>query len=537
MRHLLALLAVLFASLSAQAQLVAVHFKDMKTANRFKDNLVVFQGEFVVVGEPLTNLTYDPDRGLSWDRNQSVELIVGDPGDPLKVPYEVESDGKRKITGKKARLGFAPSDIDHFSMYMREGSLPGMAADYQARRGLIEVEREARDKFAKGSPEYMAAHQRMVTQLERLQNWLETGLYPGAAEKVGKELAKERKVVAAEAAAARLDKARASVKDSPLHPDLSTLAKEISGGSDKFKSQESLHAKIIYREGIDDLRVKELLLLAEDIVNGFRVEFIDPYVDASYVDGIPEHTFIEWFFNYDDIPKAEKYMSGWYRMSWAPEHKEESLKMAGGGTRRAFAPEYIYHWRAGDDADLEGMVAHNLGHVLANLHYDKKRLDMNQDWLEEGVALYTSLEWLGRNSVNCKAFEEPGKYAKKLKQVEGEKTAQMGQRDWYNAMALEAGAAIDRLVLKPLFEMGDGDLAKSWSFFDWLAKKGGKEGQLFLRSCCEHSHDKPTFINKWRVTSEDIYGVKGADVFNVIDKRWKEFASGGQDKTGDTRKR
>lgn len=63
-------------------------------------------------------------------------------------------------------------------------------------------------------------------------------------------------------------------------------------------------------------------------------------------------------------------------------------------------------------------------------------------------------------------------------------------------MELEAGAAIDRLVLKPLFEMGDGDLAKSWLFFDWIAKKGGKEGQLFLRFCCEHSHDKPTLINK-----------------------------------------
>lgn len=537
MRHLLALLAVLFASLSAQAQLVAVHFKDMKTANRFKDNLVVFQGEFVVVGEPLTNLKFDPDKGLSWDANQSVELIVGDPSDPLKIPYEVEADGKRKITGKKARLGFAPSDFSRFSMYMREGSLPGMAADYSARRALIDVEKDARDKCAKGSPEYMAAHQRMLIQLERLQSWLETGLYPVAAEKLSKELTKERKVVAAEAATARLEKARASVKDSPVHPDLLTLANEISGGSDKFKSQESLHAKIIYREGIDDLRVKELLIEAEDIINGFRVEFIDPYLDASYTDGIPEHTFIEWFFNYDDIPKAEKYMSGWYRMSWAPEHKAEALEAAGAVTRRAFAPEYVYHWRAGDDADLEGMVAHNLGHVLANLHYDKKRFDMNQDWLAEGVALYTSLEWLGRNSVNCKAFEEPGKYASKKKQVEGEKTAQMGQRDWYNAMALEAGAAIDRLALKQLFEMGDGDLAKSWSFFDWIAKTGGKEGQLFLRSCCDQSHDKPTFINKWRVSAEEIYGVKGADVFNVVDKRWKEFAAGSQDKSGDTRKR
>lgn len=537
MRYLLALTALLLLGLQAQAQLVAVHFKDQKIANRYKDNLIIFKGEYVVVGEAFSNLKVDAVNGqISYENpsNRGIEIVVADPSDPTKIPYEMDGD-KKKIIGKKAKLSLSVDDIATYSIYMREGSLPGMAADYSARRDVVEAERAARDKHAKGSPEYMAAHQKMLSQMERLHAWLEGGLYPLAAEKMAKELAKERKVVAAEAATVRLDKAKGSVKDAATHPELVRLAEEISGGSDKHKTQESLHCRIIYREGIDDARVRELLVLAEEIINGFRVDFVDPYVDAEYEDYIEERMFIEWLFNYDDIPKAEKYMTGFYKMGWDPKHKEEALKAAGAGTRRAFAPEYCYHWRTDDSADLEGMVTHNLGHVLANIHYDKRRAGMQQDWLEEGVGLFVSLEWLGRNSVNCKAFEEPGKYINRRK-IEGSKTAQMGQRDWYNAMAVEAGAPIDKLVLKTLFEMGDGDLAKSWSFFDWLAKSGGKDGQLLLRQCCDKSRARATFIKDWRVKAEEIYEITGQDVFDVIDKRWKEFAETGQE-LGDSPKK
>jgi len=96
-------------------------------------------------------------------------------------------------------------------------------------------------------------------------------------------------------------------------------------------------------------------------------------------------------------------------------------------------------------------------------------------------------------------------------------------------MAIEAGAPIDKLVLKTLFEFGDGDLAKSWSFFDWIAKRGGREGQLLLRSCCDKARTRPTFIKDWRSKAEEIYEVSGADVFDVLDKRWKEFAQNSQD--------
>ncbi|MBM3988508.1 MAG: hypothetical protein FJ294_11205 [Planctomycetes bacterium] len=529
MRILSALVALALAALPAQAQLLAFQFKDQKIANRYKDHLVLFGGQYVVVGEPYANIYFDAENNRIAFRdpsNRGIAIIVPDPSDPTKVPYEEDGDEK-KITGKKAKLNLSMDDIEDTRMYMREGSLPGMAADYRARKALIDIERSARDKFQKGTPDYMSAHQRMLSQMERLQAWLEGGLYPIAAEKLTKEIAKERKLVAAEAATLRAEKARNSPKPGTLHPDFEVLAKEIDP-SDSFKQQDSLHCRIVYRGGIDDERVKNLLVLAEEIIDGFRIEFVDPYVDAEFEDSIKEEMFIEWMFNYDDIPKAEKYMTKWYRFGWPADRKDEALKSAGSGGRRATPPVFIYHWRASDDADLEGMVSHNLGHVLANLHFDKGRPQMSQDWLEEGVALYCSLEWLGRNSVNCKAFEEPGKYVNRRK-IEGEKTAQMGQRDWYNAMAIEAGAPIDKLVLKTLFEFGDGDLAKSWSFFDWIAKRGGREGQLLLRSCCDKARTRPTFIKDWRSKAEEIYEVSGADVFDVLDKRWKEFAQNSQD--------
>ena len=80
------------------------------------------------------------------------------------------------------------------------------------------------------------------------------------------------------------------------------------------------------------------------------------------------------------------------------------------------------------------------------------------------------------------------------------------------------------------------DVAKSWSFFDFITKKEGKRGQQFLRAACEFSMDKATFLQKWRAKSNTIYEVKDGDVFKAIDERWRAFAETGQE-TGETARR
>jgi hypothetical protein len=94
----------------------------------------------------------------------------------------------------------------------------------------------------------------------------------------------------------------------------------------------------------------------------------------------------------------------------------------------------------------------------------------------------------------------------------------------YNAIALELGRPIDQLARKSLFELDDADLAKSWSFLDYIARAEGKPGQLWLRSAGEHSHNDKTFLAEWRTDAARILGVGEADAFKAMDARWRQFA-------------
>jgi len=195
----------------------------------------------------------------------------------------------------------------------------------------------------------------------------------------------------------------------------------------------------------------------------------------------------------------------------------------------------VSYWKYNPDSDLEGMVAHELGHVLAQLQYNLSMTKpLAQDWLLEGAGFYVSLEFLGRNSVTCKQFKETHYVHEKKK--EGERDMKLGLRDYYNALALDSGPSIDKLALKDLYSLDEADVAKSWSFFDFLVKKEGKEGQLFLRAACATSKDKATFIQKWREKANQIFAIDNGDVFKAIDTRWRAFAESGQE-TGDAARR
>jgi hypothetical protein len=209
--------------------------------------------------------------------------------------------------------------------------------------------------------------------------------------------------------------------------------------------------------------------------------------------------------------------------------------MDGGRGIRFVPPERIVYAKYTDKLDLHGRIAHNLGHDLADVQYNLAlNRNTTQDWIQEGVGFYLSLEFLGRNDVTCKEFAGPTKYVHEKKKA-GAVTAQLGLRDFYNAVALDEGLPIESLALKTLFEFGDADMAKSWSFYEFLVKKEGKAGQLFLRAACEFAKDKKTFVKSWREKANTIYDVKDKDVFDLLDKRWREYAETGQE-TGDVRR-
>jgi len=546
MRLLAALFALLAVSSTASADIIAIRFKTQKIATRYKDHWVQRGGEFMVVGEKFDDPSAGggsvPGMGPAGGGGQAPYMVmVADQDDPLNVSYKIErdKDGSEKIVRNKKKVVVIPADdVSGAVVIVKDGTLATFAGDYADRKREIDQLIVARDKEAKGSPKWMAAHQQAIMNMERLESWLRSTLYPGAADKLAKEIAKQRKSAGADATRERKAAALASIKPGTVPVQLIEASKGISGGSDVFKVQESLHARIIYRETIDDGRVTNLLTLAEEIIDGFRTEFVDPYLDSAYEDNIPEHGFAEWFFGYDDVSKQERYWTDFYKQSWG-DRKAEMLQAAGTGLQQGMAPEFIHYWRADDNANLEGMIAHQLGHDLASIHFDKRRMGMPQDWIEEGLGLFISLEWLGSNSVTCKAFADPGAGRTSSKRRDGkenEKTVQLGMRDYFNALALEKGPKIDKLALKKTADFEDADLAKCWSLIDYIAKKSSKDGQLFLRAACNTARTPATFINDWRAKAEEIFNVSGTDVFAKVEDAWRAYAEIGQD-TGDTRKK
>jgi hypothetical protein len=546
MRLLTALLAFLCLSASASADIIAVRFTNAKVASRYKDHLVPRNGEMMVVGEQFVDPNGPgggvPGMGPAGGGRAPYNVMVADPNDPLNVSYkiEVDKDGKEKIVRNRKKMVTIPADDTQIALVIvKDGTLATFAADYAERKREVDALIAERDSKAKGSGEWMNTHQRALMNMERLESWLRSTLYPGAADKLAKDIAKQRKLATADAVRDRKNEALASVVVGAPTNDLVEAAKAISGGSDVFKVQESKHARIIYRETIDDARIKNLLILAEEIIDGFRVEFVDPYLDSAYEDHIPDHIFSEWFLGYDDVTKHERYFVDYYRQNWGAR-KDERLKMNGQPFLRNIAPFFVHYWRTDENTNFEGMIAHDLGHDLASCHFDKRRGSISQDWIGEGMGLFVSLEWLGSNSVVCKAFAEPvaGRSSSKRPAdvKEGEKTVQLGLRDYYNALALELGVKIDKLALKQTADFDDADLAKSWSMIDYFAKKGGKQGELFLRAACTAARAPSTFINDWRAKGEEIFELEGVDVFAHFEAAWRAYAEIGQE-TGDARRK
>ena len=53
---------------------------------------------------------------------------------------------------------------------------------------------------------------------------------------------------------------------------------------------------------------------------------------------------------------------------------------------------------------------------------------------------------------------------------------------------------------------------------------GGKKGQLWLRALCDVFVESGPSLDAFRTKSEEALGVKGEDVFKVVDARWRKRA-------------
>lgn len=533
MRTLLAILVFLFCAAQADAQIIAVYFKDEKTTKKYRENMMPIGGGQALVGEVKAGMWFEGSK-IQWAATKNAELYVAAPDDPSAVPYKIKGEEKIPSGGKGiAKIQF--DDVDRISILIEHQSLNGLAAEYKDRLAKIDDATKLRDACVKGGREWMEAHQRLMSLYERLRSFLAGTAFPVAAKKIDKEMERQRKVVAADAVKARVTAAKEAIHAEPTPPDLIAKSQEITGGTAKFKVMESLHVRVVYLEEVGDERVRGVLEFAEDAIDGFRGDCVDPYVDTDFEDKIPDRLFAEFWYGPEDKDQYERFWTEYYRQPWG-DHKAEALELAGTGGRRGLPPESLHYWKYTKNTSLEGTMAHGLGHDLAALHYNLSiSKPQNQDWLDEAVGFYISLEFLGNNNVTCKSFTtDPAKYVADKKKA-GTVTEQLGLRDFYNTVALDEGPTIDKLALKTLYEFGDADMAKCWSFYDFVVHKEGKKGQLFLRAACEASKDKKSLIKVWREKANVFYDTEKQDVFKAIEDRWRKYAETGQD-TGDTKR-
>ena len=535
MRTLLALLALFALSSTLEAQVLKIHFKDERTAGRYKRHLVTIDGQRVLVGEavPGGGISRNDDATqVSWKSQLANEIYVADRRDPSSVPYKITSKGKWVTTSRRSVISIPGKHIDRIELFLRDHSLYSLGREYLNRKGQIDELIELRDGHAKASRDWFLAHQRVINAMERLQRFLASTAFPDAAEDMQKEMKRQRKVVAGEAVAQRAKKAKDSVRKVETPERLVRISKEIGGGQWSFSVQESQHVRLVYVDWIGDGRAEELLLLAETAIEGFKSDFVDPYLDEHYDDHIPEILYHEIYLGPDDRRAYELFFTKYYNQQW-DSHKEKRLDIGSTHSHRGMQPRLLSYSRADKRMDLEGYMAHQIGRGLADWHYGGGGRGLSSHWLEHAVAYWVSLEFLGRNSVTPVAFDEEkrARYVnERRKRTGGTKTPMLGTRDYFNSLALEYGVRIELLAKKNTFEIDDVDLAKAWSYYDYVARKEGKDGQLWLRA-----RQPRSFLAEWRGDSGQIFGIEDADPFRVLDERWREFAEREQDTSGEFR--
>lgn len=538
MRVFLSCLAFLFLAASAPAQIVGVTFKDAKHHKKYKKQITTVRGAQMVMGEIKSGITYDrANRNVTWNSGGSAVLFVPDPKKPGAAPYKMKN-GELVGSTSKNEVTISGGHIEKIFVLMADETLIGLSNEYNIRNEQIEEFKDERDRHDKTTTPWAVHHVRLVTAMDRLAYWLEQTGFSEAGAKLRKEIVKQDKSIKLEAVRARGQKAIESIREIEVPEALTEISEEFFEGRDKFHAMDSQHLRIYFIDTISKEQVRDALRVGEEVIEGFRAEFVDPYLSDDYKDFIPDDLFQEFLFFPPTNKAKETYSNKFYGVSYH-QNREARLAAEGGGTIGGVKPFFKSFWKNQENQDLPGIVCHRLGHTLATLHFGSGTKNLQQDWLAEGVGYYISFEHLGRNNVTCKAFHQDEETYRKreIKKVEGDKTVGEGRRDVYNEVALTKGRPIDQLALKLLFEMDDADLAKSWSFFDYVARKEGKAGQLWLRAAGKFAGGKKTFIQKWREAGGAALGVSPGEAFRAIEKRWRAYADNDQDTSGAPRRK
>ena len=535
---LLVIIGVLALGAPASAQILAVRV-DEKAQKKLKDYLGEFRGHPVVFGEAHTGLNIGEGGAISYNPAGTIELCVLDPKDPGETPW-VEKKGKRQPAGKRNVVAFTGSSIVKIDLALPDETLLGLAREYRLRDSQMQLLLDARDEAQRGSADWKQRQERYLGAGRRFAQWLRSVGMPKAAKDLEKAVGKEERRGREEALAARGKAAEDSFRKAEPDPQLVQVLTGLGIDADRIQCFETVHLRVTTTPALlppEDLEAA--LRFGEQAIELFRKELLDPYEAEDFPDRIPDKVFAEWIL----VPFRDEMFRGvseqYMGSNWS---RDVEARQRIGGERRDGTQEkpfrFLRKWR--EDDRFIPMVAHQAGHAIAGLHYGNEQGRMGQDWLSEAVAWWLSFELLGRNDMTCIEFRYD-KNATQSKQrrvgEKGEKSFDMGLRAKLNSVALAQGRPVEQLAIKTLFEMDDADVAKSWSFYDYLVRREGEQAQRWLRLAGALSLERSSFIAAWREAATELLGVGPGKSLRVLDERWRDWALDMQDTSDDPRRK
>lgn len=527
--HLCLSLLLLAGALSAQ--IVGVELLDEKTTKKYAKWLTVWEGKPMVVGQHLSGLIVDLKANVisKPGSSKTITLLVPDPGKPAMEL--LGDDGKRTSNGKAREVVIAEGDLkakDALHLCYPHQSLSGLRTEYLRKLAEIEETKAALRARKPASPEWFNTQRRLLTQVDMLAGWLNSTLFGEAAKVLARDYAIEIGKAQAAASKTRLEIAKGVLKSSELPASLADCSKDFGRSDLKWHGRETQHIRLVSFQELNDSQLSAACILGERIIESFRSEFVDPYLTENDTDPIPEDIIDEFFFCPDDVELAAKYFEIYYGRRLG-EPRERTKAMMGHRTHGSNGARWLEFWRLGAGTELDGMVAHALGHNLAALAWNRGGPGV-ADWISEGWAYWTSFEAIARNNVHCVAFRLPD-YGR-VGTEETPKFEEEGLRAAFNDLAVRSGPDLPALLRMNLVDMDAAAIAKAWSMLDWLGDRRRDKMGPFLRACnsCVGS-DGRCNLEKLRPLAEEIFAVPPQkDVFAEIDQEWKGYAKTDQKK-------
>lgn len=540
LRHLAALCcAASLITAPLGAQIVGLEVTDPKKLKELRSRLVERGGKPILLGEVLSGLVVDLTKSppmITRPANvEAIVLLVPDPAKPELELTRTNKKGERTVANKKFELSISIKEIgSHYHLVFPYQSCEGLREEYLRKKAnLLELE-AAVNAIALGTPEWFPAHRRYLTQVEALIGWMEGTLYPEAARLLEKDLKKRLEKAAKESSTQRFESAKSTLKESPVPEKLAAAVKSF-GAPASFFGAETRHLRAFAHAGISKSEVEQGLVTGERIVEGFRAAIVDPTLGPDELDPIPEKLFQEYFLLPNDVPLSVRYFEEYYGKSYGNDsNRQRRIDAAGQASRGAFGVDFLEFWRF--DQDFEGIVAHRLGHALAALAFARGGHNVPA-WLGEGMAYWTSYEFIAHNTVTCIAFALPSTYERRSTEKEGLKPIEEGMRAAFNALALSDGPPLGQLLRMKLVEMDAPALAKSWSVVDWILAEHTLKARALLSAACSASKDERTDLEAWRPKLNEVLAVPpGTDVYKVMEESWRAYAQVGQQQGGSTRR-